>query len=135
MHQERDFWRYQEEYERRRVQEENEYHWNCPFFQHYWNEGLKLPTLNNCPECSDQYWEYRQAKVNLRPIHERLNFERTSQRVKTDSVHDLLKTEIAGQEIVDREYVWQENQWCPSGLTRTQKRRVQHLRNDELHQK
>ena len=32
--QERDYWRYQEEYERRRIQEENEYHWNCPFFQH-----------------------------------------------------------------------------------------------------
>jgi hypothetical protein len=23
-----------------------------------------LSTLNNCPECSDQYWEYRRAKVN-----------------------------------------------------------------------
>ena len=28
-----------------------------------------------------------------------------------------------------------ENQWCPRGLTRSQKRRVQRLRNDELHQK
>ena len=34
MRQERDYWRYQQEYERRRIQEENEYHWNCPFFQH-----------------------------------------------------------------------------------------------------
>jgi hypothetical protein len=64
MCQERDYWRYQEECERRRIQEENEYHWNSPFFQHCWNEGLKLPTLNNCPKCSDQYWEYFQAKVN-----------------------------------------------------------------------
>ena len=63
--QERDYWRYQEEYERRRIQEENKHHWTCPFFQHCWNGGLKLPTLNDCPECSDQDWEYRQAKVNL----------------------------------------------------------------------
>jgi len=46
-----------------------------------------------------------------------------------------LKGEIADQEVDDKEYVWQENQWCPSGLTRSQKRRVQRLRNDELHQK
>jgi hypothetical protein len=25
----------------------------------FWNEGLKLPTLNNCPECNDKYTEYR----------------------------------------------------------------------------
>jgi len=29
---ERDYWRYQEEYERRRIQEEDEYHWNCLSF-------------------------------------------------------------------------------------------------------
>jgi hypothetical protein len=32
----------------------------------------------------------------------------------------------------DEEYVWQENQWCPGGLTRSQKRRVQRLRNREI---
>jgi hypothetical protein len=25
---------------------------------------LKLPTLNNCPECSDKYTKYRQDTVN-----------------------------------------------------------------------
>jgi len=68
--QERDYWRYQEVHERRKIQEENKYHWNCPFFRHCWNEGLKLRTLNNGPECSDQYWEYRHTKVNRRPVHE-----------------------------------------------------------------
>ena len=34
MRQEREYWMYQEEYKRRRIQEEDEYHWNCPFFQH-----------------------------------------------------------------------------------------------------
>jgi hypothetical protein len=32
----------------------------------------------------------------------------------------------------EKEYVWQEGQWCPGGLTRSQKRKVQHLRNREL---
>jgi hypothetical protein len=33
---------------------------------------LKLPTLNNCPECSDKYTEYRQDTVNCRSVHERI---------------------------------------------------------------
>ena len=40
-----------ERYERKQV----ELPWNCPFFRHCWNEGLKLPTRSNCLECSDQY--------------------------------------------------------------------------------
>ena len=32
----------------------------------------------------------------------------------------------------EKEYVWQEGQWCPGGLTKSQKRRVQRLRNGEL---
>jgi hypothetical protein len=34
----------------------------------------------------------------------------------------------------EREYIWQEGQWCPPGLRRSQKRRVQGLRNQELKQ-
>ena len=34
----------------------------------------------------------------------------------------------------ERKYVWQEGQWCLGGLTRSQKRRVQCLRNKELGQ-
>jgi hypothetical protein len=45
----------QEEYTR----EQERAHWGCAFFMHCWNEGLKLPTLNNCPQCSDKYTEYR----------------------------------------------------------------------------
>jgi hypothetical protein len=47
-------------------------HWGCAFFRHCWNEGLKLPTLRNCPECSDRYFEYRQVTVNRRSVHERI---------------------------------------------------------------
>ena len=28
-----------------------------------------MPTRNNCPECSDQYWEFRQSQANHRSIH------------------------------------------------------------------
>jgi hypothetical protein len=38
------------------------------------------------------------------------------------------------EEEEDREYVWQKGQWCPPGLRRSQKRRVQRLRNQELKQ-
>ena len=34
----------------------------------------------------------------------------------------------------ERKYVWQEGQWCPGGLIRRQKRRLQRLRNEELEQ-
>jgi hypothetical protein len=47
-------------------------HWGCAFFRHCWNEGLKLRTLRNCPECSDRYFEYRQETANCRSVHERI---------------------------------------------------------------
>ena len=46
-----------ERYERKQA----ESHWNYPFFRHCWDEGLKLATRNNCPECSEQYWKFRQS--------------------------------------------------------------------------
>ena len=59
---EKDYQRWLEEQEYQRQQEKERYerkqaesHWNYPFFRHCWNEGLKLPTRNNCPECSKQY--------------------------------------------------------------------------------
>jgi hypothetical protein len=30
----------------------NEGHWRCPFFRYCWEEGIKLPTTENCLECS-----------------------------------------------------------------------------------
>jgi hypothetical protein len=54
------------------VREQERAHWGCAFFRHCWNEGLKLPTLNNCHECNDKYTEYRQDIVNRRSIHERI---------------------------------------------------------------
>jgi hypothetical protein len=50
----------QEEY----MREQERAHWGCAFFRHCWNEGLKLPTQNNCPKCSDKYTKYRQDIAN-----------------------------------------------------------------------
>jgi len=62
-------------------------------------------------------------------------------RLKNKSVHDRFGKQIVDQDWADhgeegneRKYVWQEGQWCPGGLTRSQKRRVQRLRNKEMEQ-
>ena len=59
--------------------------------------------------------------------------------LKNRSVHDWLRKRVVDQNWTDyeeegdeEEYVWQEGQWCLGGLTRSQKRRVQCLRNREL---
>ena len=61
--------------------------------------------------------------------------------LKNRSVHDRLGKRVVDQNWADyeeegdeEEYVWQEGQWCPGGLSRSQKRRVQCLRNRELEQ-
>jgi hypothetical protein len=61
--------------------------------------------------------------------------------LKNKSVHDQLGKRVVDQdwagheeEGTERRYVWQESQWCPGGLTRSQKRRVQRLRNKEMDQ-
>jgi hypothetical protein len=60
-------------------------------------------------------------------------------RLKINVVIDHPRKRQADQRWVDqeeeeREYVWQEGQWCPPGLRKSQKRRVQRLRNQELKQ-
>ena len=129
----------QERYER----EPAELHWNCPFFRHCWNEGLKLPTRHDYPECSNQYREYRQSQTNRRSIHTQdvYHHNNMDRCLKNKSVHDRLGKRVIDQDWADheeegneRKYAWQEGQWCPRGLTRRQKRRVQRLRNKEMKQ-
>lgn len=56
-------------------------------------------------------------------------------RIK-NNIHDRLGKREVDQNWVDKEeHVWQEGHWYPNGLTRSQKRRVQCLRNTELEQK
>ena len=63
------------------------------------------------------------------------------QCLRNRSVHDRLGKRVVDQNWADyeeegdeEEYVWQEGQWCPGGLTKSQKRRVQCLMNRELEQ-
>jgi hypothetical protein len=137
--------RFEEEAHRKQLEEhareQERAHWGCVFFRHCWNEGLKLPTLNNFPECSDKYTKYRQDTVNRRSVHERIGRVHPSdgQRVKINEVNDHPRKIYADQRWVDQEeqeceYIWQEGQWCPPGSRRSQKRRVQRLKNQELKQ-
>jgi hypothetical protein len=138
--------RYEEEMYRK---EQEEYmreqecaHWGCAFFRHCWNEGLKLPTRNNYPECSNRYTEYRQDTANRRSIHERIGRVHPSdgRHLKINKINDQPRKRYADHRWVDHEeeeyhgYVWQKGQWCPPGLRRSQKIRVQRLRNQELKQ-
>jgi hypothetical protein len=61
-------------------------------------------------------------------------------RIKINEVNDQLRKRYADhrwvdqEEEEDREYVWQKEQWCPPGSRRSQKRKVQRLRNQEFKQ-
>ena len=113
----------EERYER----EQAESHWNCLFFRHCWNEGLRLPIRNNCPKCSIQYWKFRQSQVNCWCIHDRIEYQHNDvdRHLKNRSIHDRHGKRVVDQnwadyeEEDDEEYVWQEGQWCPRGLTRS----------------
>ena len=85
-----------------------------------------MPTRNNCPECSDQYWEFRQSQANCRSIHaqDAYHHNNMDRRLKNGSVHDRLEKRVVDQNWADyesneEECVWQEGQWCPRGLTRS----------------
>lgn len=105
-----------EEQERQQVLDEERYerkqdesHWNCPFFRHCWNEGLRLPTRYNCPECNGQYREYQAFQPNRRSVHERLGSQSMDRRINKVGVHNRRAREYD-------EHAWQEGQWCPGGL-------------------
>jgi len=78
------YWRQQEERQR---EESNHYkdHWNCMFFIHGWERNIKLPTIQDCPECNG-YRRYDQSdrkfQNNDRCFNEPIR--------GTTSVHDRL---------------------------------------------
>ena len=107
---------YQHQQEKERYgRKQAESHWNCPFFRHCWNEGLKLPTRNNFLECSEQYWEFRQSSTNHRSIHAQdvYHHNNMDRRLKNKSVHDRFGKRVVDQDWADyeeesneEEYVW-----------------------------
>nr|CAE75872.1 OSJNBa0042N22.17 [Oryza sativa Japonica Group]CAE76044.1 B1248C03.3 [Oryza sativa Japonica Group] len=97
-------------------------HWGCEFFRFCWNEGMRLPTIEDCPGCcevaessSRSYNRNNRLRQTRVPVHQRLG---------PMNQHGYLEG--------DEE---RKTQWCPSGIfIKNQKRRVQRLRNRERFQ-
>ncbi|KAK1651990.1 hypothetical protein QYE76_069795 [Lolium multiflorum] len=113
-------------YERRargrsREQDNVDKHWDCPFFKHCWDSGMsRLPTIENCPECTQQ-----RRRTNEVSVFERLGpLPPQSKRAESSQEEDFEESD--GEE--DR---YHRPRWCPDGLSHSQKRRVQRLRNLE----
>jgi hypothetical protein len=74
----------------------------------------QLPTLEDCPECNSQKQDARCASV-----FQHLGLEQPRQR-------QAESTRIGGNS-EDEEDKYHRPRWCPDGLNRSQKRRVQRL--------
>ena len=134
-------------------------HWDCPFFRFCWDQGMKLPSINDCPGCSDQvqglyrgqsdyHQTSRQKLVQPSRSHHDGQFPRYQPRATFQariSVHERLGPVKGDQENNFDQEVNRElqkgadgkqepkEQWCPQGIfTKSQKRRVQRIRCREL---
>ncbi|KAK1613773.1 hypothetical protein QYE76_019290 [Lolium multiflorum] len=101
----------EEKYERRakeksREQDDEDRHWDCPFFRHCWDSGMsRLPTIGNCPECKQKKKEAANMSVfqRLGPLPPR-NKHAESPRVEDledleddeeeEDSSDLIKTNV-----------------------------------------
>ncbi|KAK1663697.1 hypothetical protein QYE76_051856 [Lolium multiflorum] len=113
-------------YERRargrsREQDNVDKHWDCPFFKHCWDSGMsRLPTIENCPECKQQ----RRRRASEVSVFERLGpLPPQNKRAESSQEEDFEES--------DEEDRYHRPRWCPDGLSHSQKRRVQRLRNLE----
>ncbi|KAK1617461.1 hypothetical protein QYE76_022978 [Lolium multiflorum] len=106
---------------RSKEQDDMDRHWDCPFFKHCWDSGMsRLPTIENCPECKQQ--RKRTSEVS---VFERLGpLPPQNKRAESSQEEDFEESD--GEE--DR---YHRLRWCPDGLSHSQKRRVQRLRNLE----
>jgi len=79
--------RYRRQQEKRRRQEWNRHrdHWDCSFFVHCWEQGIKLPTVQDCPKCNG-YHRHDRSNRRFQPDDRRFN---GPIRGRT-SVHDRL---------------------------------------------
>ncbi|KAK1693462.1 hypothetical protein QYE76_010159 [Lolium multiflorum] len=108
-----------------REQDDNARHWDCPFFRHCWDSGMsRLPTIGNCPECNQK----KKGAANV-SVFERLGpLPPQSKRAESPRWADLEDSE---DEVEVEEDRYHRPRWCPDGLSRSQKRRVQRLRGLE----
>jgi hypothetical protein len=109
-----------EEYEHRtgkrlKKHEDARNHWHCPFFRYCWDSGMsRLPTIRDCPECAPMKMEARESvfgRLGYRPAHQEQVRSPRREEEEEDRCH--------------------RPRWCPDGLNRSQKRRVQRLRSLE----
>nr|CBG76268.1 OO_Ba0005L10-OO_Ba0081K17.19 [Oryza officinalis] len=119
----RKYQRRQEEQAQDHVDQDNSYdpHWECEFFRFCWNEGMRLPSIQECSACNgaEDYYKGSSSRQVHRPAKQR------------KSVHERLGSMHQDQQTEAEEQV-QNPQWCPSDVfTKTQKRRVQRLRRKE----
>jgi hypothetical protein len=78
----------------------------------------RLPTLEDCPECNSQKRNTRNTSV-----FQRLGPEQPRR--------EQVETSRAGGDLEDKEDRCHRPRWCPDGLNRSQKRKVQRLRSLE----
>ncbi|KAK1698862.1 hypothetical protein QYE76_015559 [Lolium multiflorum] len=110
--------------EKSREQDDVDRHWDCPFFRHCWDSGMsRFPTISNCPECRQKKKDAANVSVFkcLGPLPPR------NKHAESARVEDLEELEDDDEE----EDKYHRPRWCPDGLSRSQKRRVQRLRGLE----
>jgi hypothetical protein len=93
-------YQHQQDRERRRCEDRrrhDEDHWRCPFFAFCWNEGLILPSTDNCPECNGSHDDSRSSKRQCHDDRDRrlISRDRHEKRV---SVHDWLGGRVKVQD-------------------------------------
>jgi hypothetical protein len=79
--------RQQEDWRRRKEWHWYKDHWWCPFFIHCWEEGIKLPTVENCPECNG-YYQANRPERRFQPGNQGLSINEPIRG--RASVHDRL---------------------------------------------
>ncbi|PUZ44267.1 hypothetical protein GQ55_8G076300 [Panicum hallii var. hallii] len=109
-----------EEYERRtgkclKKHEDARDHWHCPFFRYCWDSGMsRLPTTRDCPECGPR-----------RPDAEGISVFQHLGRVPTQQVQ--VQSPQRKMDFDEEEDRYHRPRWCPDGLNRSQKCRVQRV--------
>ena len=94
-------------------------HWHCPFFRYCWNSDMsRLPTIDDCLECRPR--GHQQDKTSV--------FRRLGPRTRHD---DRVRWPSRDDLEPEEEDKYHRPRWCPDWLSRSQKRRVQRLRNLE----
>jgi hypothetical protein len=114
----------EEEYEHHtgkhlKKQEDAHDHWHCPFFRYCWDSNMsRLPTTKDYPECGPRKEDAEGVSVfrHLGPM---------------PSQQEQIQPPRRRVDFEEEEDKYHCPRWCPDGLNRSQKCRVQRLRSLE----